>query len=215
MSINPYAPVRPILGGSLTPGKAYHDIPGETGPTFRQGSQARADHIAQHLLVNGLHGLDLGCAVGGISFGLETHGAVMTGVDYDQSSIVTANDVAQRRRSTCTFVAADLTSADTWAWIEGSGFDFAVWLSNWMWLAKQDGPQTARDRLRQLSETIPILVFETAQGPGDGQAGTTDVVGAGGVADLLAEHTVYDEIVPIGTGPLKWCGNRTVFVCRR
>lgn len=212
--MNAYADVQPIQGGSLTPGKAYHDIPGEPGPTFRQGSQDRADHIATLIDVDGKHGLDLGCSVGGISFGLEQHGAVMTGVDYDPSSIETALQVAERRQSTCAFMVADLTADRTWGWLSGEGFDFAVWLSNWMWIAAQAGHEQAAVRLHQLSLAVPTLVFETAQGPGDGMAGTSEVVGPDGVRALLEANTVYDDIEahrPVN----RWCGNRTVFVCRR
>jgi SAM-dependent methyltransferase len=211
--MNAYTDVRPIVGGSLQPGKAYHDIPGLEGPTYRSGSQQRADQIAAAIDVKGKRGIDLGCSVGGVSFGLATHGAYMTGIDYDTSSISVAEQVALERSATCAFGVADLTEDHVWDWITAGQYDFAVWLSNWMWLARQAGHDVARRRLQQLSESVPVLVFETSQGPGDGMAGSPLVVGPEGVKTLLETSTAYTTVEPAGKGPA-WCGNRTVFVCR-
>lgn len=208
-----YAGVRTVEGGSLQAGKAYHDIPGERGAVYRTGSADRAAHIVGHVDVNGLSGVDIGCSVGGLSFALAAHGARMTGVDYDRSSIETARRVAERRGVDIEFVHADLASDATWHRITAGQFDFAVWLSQWMWLNKQVGPERARLRLRQLSEAVPLLVFETAEGPDDGDAGTADVVGPEGVRRLLEESTAYASIVEIGQSPGDWLDRRTVFLC--
>lgn len=213
-----YTQIRPVQGGSLQAGKAYHDIPGEAGDVYRPGSEQRAAHIAARIDVDGKSGIDIGCSVGGLSFALAALGASMTGVDYDASAIATATRVAWERDADVEFLCADLTADDTWEWLTAGGWDFAVWLSQWMWLAKQAGFDVARGRLRQLSEAVPVLVFETAQGPTDGMAGSPDVVGAEGVRWLLESSTCYTSIEAVGCGDA-WLGQdspgRTVFACRR
>lgn len=212
----PFAQVQPTLGGSKERGRAYHDVPGKTGLVHRQGSMLRVEHILQHTgSVEGLRGLDIGCSVGGISVALELHGARMVGIDYDKSAIDAANGIARKRNYSSRFRAADLTNMQTWSWIESEQFDFAIWLSNFMWLEKQVGARQARSLLLRLSESIPTLVFETAQGPKDGAAGSNSVVGADGVMNLLAGHTAYTDISNIGSPPADWLSGRSVFLCRR
>lgn len=199
----------------MMPGKAYHDIPGVPGDVYRPGSDLRAQHIADYLDVDGKRGIDIGCSVGGISFALADRGACMYGVDYDESSIAVAvRAQADRPDLNLCFRTMDLRSDEVWEDICAERFDFAVWLSQWMWLAKQDGMERAKRRLRQLSTSVPALVFETAQGPHDGAAGSREVTGPAGVRDLLRENTTYGSIRSIGVSPGNWLSGRSVFLCR-
>lgn len=202
--------IRPAVGGSLTSGKAYHDIPGVDGPSFRGGSQARADQIAEHIDVWGKAGLDLGCSVGGVSIGLYNHGARMYGVDHDETAIAVASRVAPLNTK---FTVADLADPSEWETTTIGPYDFAIWLANWMWLAKAAGENVARTRLHDLSTKIPTLAFETAQSGGS-MAGTFGIETDNDVLNLLHDCTTYTDIQCVGPVADGWHG-RSLFIARR
>lgn len=207
-----YESIRKAVGGSIEDGKAYHDIPGKAGRTFRNDSQKRADQIAEHIDVNGKTGIDLGCSVGGVSFGLVAHGATMLGYDHDRTAIELANEHAEDHNLDATFHVADLADEQGWSKIVQPGPDFVVWLANWMWIAKAAGVDAARNRLRQVSEHVGTLAFETAQGAGGSMAGTFGMRTNDDVADLLHGAGFTDvHCVPVVDG---WHG-RSLFIARR
>jgi SAM-dependent methyltransferase len=200
--------VTPITGGSKEAGRAYHAIPGEDGPTHRGDTDARVDAIVQNVSVKGANILDIGCSVGGISIGLAANGAgFVRGVDYDESAVAVGNSVIEKRGLSAKLEALDLNDKKTWVRVS-NGHDVVVWLSQWMWMAKQIGFDEARDRLAGLD--CETLVFETAQGPQDGEAGSNRVMGADGVASLLKDAGWSS--LPVYVSP--WFG-RTMFVCER
>ena len=43
-----YERIVPVVGGSTSPGKAYHAIPGVDGPAHRNDTEARIAHIVNH-----------------------------------------------------------------------------------------------------------------------------------------------------------------------
>lgn len=208
-----YESIRKAVGGSIEDGKAYHDIPGKPGRTFRNDSQKRADQIAEHIDVAGKTGIDLGCSVGGVSFGLVNHGAIMFGFDHDESAIALANKHAQDHSLNATFAPVDLANDALWTTlIVGSRADFAVWLANWMWIAKVVGVDKAKQRLAELCEAVPVLAFETAQGAGGSMAGTFGMRTNDDVANLLHGAGFTDvHCVPVVDG---WHG-RSLFIARR
>ena len=62
-------------------GVAYHELPFEEliFPTSRQGLKQRIEKLITTPGINrGAYGLDLGCAIGGITFGLQKIGCKMT-----------------------------------------------------------------------------------------------------------------------------------------
>lgn len=203
-----YETIRPVVGGSLADGKAYHDIPGAEGPTYRNNSQARADQIAAAIDVDGKTGLDLGCSVGGVSFGLVKHRATMLGVDHDEAAIALAN--AHASGVSAEFIHGDLADGQTWGDVLADDYDFAIWLANWMWVAHAAGVPFARERLHDLSERIPTLVFETAQAGGS-TAGTFGIATDDDVVALLRSHTTYTDIRCIGPVADGWHA-RSLFV---
>ena len=205
-----YDTIRPAVGASLENGRAYHDIPGVDGPTHRTGSQARADQIAAAIDVNGKSGVDLGCSVGGVSFGLVAHGASMFGFDHDDTAIEVANAHAATYDLDAFFTTVDLADRDGWAQVFEYRYDFAVWLANWMWVARAAGEQVARTRLLDLSMRVPVLVFETAQAGGS-MAGTFGMTTDDDVLRLLRESTVYTDIRRVGPVVDGW-HSRSLFV---
>lgn len=208
-----YDAIRPAVGGSLQPGKGYHDIPGVPGNTYRNGSQARADQIAEHIDVVGQTGLDLGCSLGGVSFGLVNHGATMYGFDLDATAIDIANEHSRDRELPAHFTVADLTSLAGWANVFDERYDFAVWLANWMWLAKSAGQWVARSLLHDLSVRVPVLAFETAQAGGS-MAGNFGITTDDDVRQLLSESTTFTDIECIGPVADGWHA-RSLFIARR
>jgi len=200
--------VEPIVGGSKEAGRAYHAIPGESGLVHRSDTVARVDAIVSNVSLSGLTVFDVGCSVGGISIGLASAGAKFVwGVDYDASAVAVGNAVIEKRKLSAKLEAADLTDDKTWKRVS-SGHDVVVWLAHWMWMAKQIGFDRALDRLAGLD--CGTLIFETAQGLQDGEAGTARVTGANGVQRLLASAGWVSR--PIYVSP--WFG-RTMFACER
>lgn len=208
-----YDTIRKAVGGSLADGVAYHDIPGVPGSTYRSSSQARADQIVEYIDVAGLFGVDLGCSVGGVSFGLVHHGATMFGFDHDDTAVSVANEHARRNDLDAYFVTVDLASDVGWSQVFEYRYDFAIWLANWMWVAKAAGEKVARSRLLDLSRRVPVLAFETAQAGGS-MAGTFGIKTDEDVIELLEDCTTYTEIRRVGPVVDRW-HSRSLFIARR
>lgn len=207
--------IKPIAGGSLERGKAYHNIPGEEGKVHRDGTEKRVRHIVDHFDPTGLVGLDIGCSVGGITVGMAEAGAkFMWGVDYDLSALTVGQRVAKNRELPIDYICGDLSKEEAWdsVW-EAGPYDFALWLSNWMWIAHQAGSEEARQLLKAVSEKVPVLIFETAQ-DGGSMAGSDGLATSEDVRQLLIDHTDYDIVEDIGTPNAGWHA-RSVFVCRK
>lgn len=213
MSENPYEVIQPARGAALEGGRAYHDIPGVSGPTYRKSSQKRGDQIAAAINVHGKTGLDLGCSLGGVSFALVEHGAVMHGYDADASAIYLGQDHAKAHRLPVLLSIADLTQEDVFDEIViDDMYDFCIWLANWMWIATDAGYDYACKMLRMVSKRIPVLVFETAQSGGS-QAGNHGIILPKDVIELLRANTVYTDFTDLGPTVDGWMG-RNVIVCR-
>jgi hypothetical protein len=213
MSENPYELIRSSRGAALEDGRAYHDIPGVEGPTYRKSSAARAVQIATAYTVDNKTGLDLGCSLGGVSFGLAAMGAIMHGYDIDESAIQIGQQHAINQQLPVLLSVAQLSDEDTVdsILIEGM-YDFCIWLANWMWIATDAGHDYACNMLRKVSERIPVLFFETAQSGGS-QAGNHGITSPDDVVALLQSHTDYKEITNLGPAVDGWMG-RNVFLCQ-
>lgn len=210
---NPYKNVKPVVGGSKSIGRAYHEIPGLQGPTYRSGTALRIDHFISHIPKNSC-GLDIGCSVGGLSIELASRGHKMVGVDYDSEAINLGNSIAKRRNLDVSLIELDLSVLASWDFLLGLEFDFVVWLSQWMWLAKQTDTQTAKQRLFQISEISPTLIFETAISPKNSDAGSGGIESQEDLENLLRENTRYSKFENLGPSPENWLrGERPVFVC--
>lgn len=199
-------------GSTLRDGVGYHDIPGYPGRVHREGTAERVAHILRAVEVAGLRGVDIGCGPGGVTVGLARAGADMVGVDHDPSALAIGREVAEAEGLPVRFVAGDVADVLP-GLLADHRPDVAVWLSQYMWLVKQHGPVLAEDVLAQVAATVPTLVFETAQGRGDGMAGAWALDGPAAVREMLARHFPY--VLDIGRSPGDWEGQRTVFFCRR
>jgi hypothetical protein len=211
--MNDYSSIKPVEGASLKEGWAYHDIPGKQGPSYRSGSLDRSRQIADHFDVNGKAGVDIGCSLGGISFGLLTLGASqMSGFDYDESAIDVARRHAAALNLRANFECIDIASEAAFDYMLKDNPDFVVWLSNWMWIAKQKSEKLAKECLRKVSRKCPVLIFETAEVEGS-IAGNFGIQNADDVKDLLLANTSYSNVECIGLSVDGW-HNRHIFMAK-
>jgi len=208
----PYDSIQPIAGGALVAGKAYHEIPGVDGPVYRGGTEKRVDHFVDYIPVEGT-GLDLGCSVGGLSIALAERGATMFGHDYDASAVRIGNEIAHERELPVILRLTDMATEKGWSSVIDDALecDFAVWMSNWMWIAKQAGRKEARSYLLELSGIVPVLVFETAEDDGS-MAGSVGLRNADDVEQMLRGNTGYTNFENIGHPDAGW-HPRSVFIC--
>lgn len=199
-------------GTAVVPGRSYHAIPGIDSPSDRGGTEKRVAQIAKALRnVSGVSIVDLGCSVGGVSIGLADRGAIVHGIDSDLNSIRVAEAAARQLSVPVTFECGDLTDDKVWRGVLDGEYDVAVWLSNWMWVAKQAGREKGMSMLADLSQKVPTLIFETATQRHSSMAGTGGVEDDSDVEKLLqATGWVPKKLGPSADG---W-HSRTVFIAK-
>lgn len=196
-------------------GVAYHELPFREfkGPVYRKDLKARVDLITEHLPIRGLKGIDIGCAIGGVSFELARRGASMFGTDFNPDEISIAQSLEDVYRTGCLFQCEE--SMET---IRRSSlmmnFDFAVWFSQWMWLVKLHGIEKGMEALFLVSKSVKYLFFETSIG----DAGAGDVMQEHGITTpeavykLLRSNTIYSSIVECKRGD-GTALNRSIYYC--
>lgn len=196
-------------------GVAYHELPFREfkGPVYRRDLKQRADLITNHLAIRGLKGIDIGCAIGGVSFELARRGALMFGSDFNPEEIAIAQSLENVYRTGCFFQCEEsLETIRRSSFL--ANFDFAVWFSQWMWLVKLHGFEKGMEALFLVSKSVDHLFFETSIG--DAAAG--DVMRDHGITTpeavygLLRANTIYTKIIECKRGdgtPL----NRSVYYC--
>lgn len=206
---------RHLDGSSTRRGYAYHDTPGFDGPVHRGDAAARARAMIDHapIALLGAHGLDLGCATGGITLRLAAVGASMVGLDYDAAAVAVAKRCADREGLDARFMVSDIADLEPIGRSDRrprfAYFDFVVWTSQFMWLRKHHGDEAAHLMLNAIARNVPVLYFETAL-PGDKAAGrwgqTPDEV----VAMLEGRYPTVTEI----HRSAGW-GNRSLYLAHR
>lgn len=198
-------------GSSIENGKLYHDLPfaGLEGiPSHRLATAGRITQILAEVDVRGRRVLDLGCGPGGISIGLALAGADhVLGVDYDKQALEVARAAAEHLgiSSRVRFEHGNLNKALP----AGDGWDVVIWLSQWMWMVKQQGRAEALDQLHDVSRRAKVLVFETAADDGEAAIRGTN---QGIIAGWLEAAIVHRKI-----GTIASAGNwfeRPVHFCR-
>lgn len=196
-------------GSNTTEGHTYQDIPGSGLPFHRGDTVYRGKRIGELVELRGKSVLDLGCSVGTLSQTLAEQGALVLGVDYDADAIATAI----KHHHLPAFAVRDITLEYI---RELPRFDVIVWLSQFMWTAKQHGLEYALDCLWELSKKCDVLVFETAGKDGSAPLGIDQEE----VIQLLLKNTLFQNIRD--TGP--WSGGvhmimnwppRNVFICSK
>lgn len=194
--------------------KLYHELPFEGYDNFhRKGTVQRAEHIAGALGgVEGKRGLDIGCAEGGISFVLQSKGASMIGVDNDKRALDLAISLEAKHRVGVRFVNMTVPS-DDFSEMLAAGFDFIVWLANFMWIVHQNDYETALSVMDEVSKATDHLIFETAQTKSDGVAGPSQPFNSvNDVEAMLLDF--YPNVTNTGV-PVQGWNNRSVFYAWR
>jgi len=195
-------------GSSLDPGKLYHDIPFMSLPSHRKNTQLRVDKILTKIDVKGKKGLDLGCSVGGVAFRLQSAGAQMMGIDYDEDSINFANAIRDHFKTKVNFICATINKKLVFNLEQ---YDFIIWFDQWMWLLKQVGKKDAYEAISIISQKTNCLFFSTTQG--DAMAKSDSIASKEDVMDILKSNTDY-QIEDLGTVKDGWYP-RNIFRCYR
>lgn len=203
-------------GSAVKDGLAYHDIPLDIFKdvdSHRKGTSERVDHLISLYDFTGKTGIDIGCSVGGISFGIadRTDVELITGVDYDGTAIEVANRIQQYTNLPCKFYNMEVPSDQFWDLLVD--IDFVIWLSSYMWINKAIGEKQALEMLSKVSDAVDTMFFESSENDGAAaqwSLGTT----ADEVQSQLEKHTSFTKVINTGT-PVKGWNNRSVFLCTK
>lgn len=153
-------------------GTGYHELPFPElrFKTSRGDLSARLQRLSQIQEIKGSYGLDIGCAIGGMTFGLQKIGSKMVGIDRDEPSIAVAQECEALFKTGATFVCASFgeeTLAEL-ARLYGNPmtgrFDFAIWFSSFNWVAEALGLEATRALLEAVSQSVDTLIADSAIG---------------------------------------------------
>ncbi len=183
-----------IFPGSGTSGRVYHELPWDMGlKVNRGGLKERVVMMSSVYDFSGKAGMDLGCAIGGMTFSLQLLGAQMLGVDHDRPAIDLAKRVERFKQTGAKFSHSDITP---WFLNDGKRFDFVVWFAQFMWATKRFGRKRARVMMKRVAKAAPALFFETDQFDGKARefGMTTDEI-----YDLL--YSNYKVVRCLGSCP--------------
>lgn len=181
-------------------------------PYQRSYIEWRLKKILEFLPRN-LTGIDFGCSNGVMCFDLARHGYRMTGIDYDKESIDFALNIEDFKRYRVNFRWQDLDFDFVNDFLVYP-YDFAVCLSMFQWVIAFQGMEKAKKIIRAISEKIPILVFDVAQGK-EKQSKAYHFKNVKYIRDFLRLNTVYNEIFDLGCEPNTEWQKRNLFICRR
>jgi hypothetical protein len=162
---------RPV-GLTHRPGVLYHELPfpGLRMDVSRGDLSERVRRITSALSVEGKFGIDIGCAVGGVTFSLQQAGARMVGVDRDLPSLQVARECEALYGTGAIFVHREVSIetfedlADRMANPANKCFDFVVWLSSMNWVASSLGPKEFEKLLDKVSKRSDVLIADSALG---------------------------------------------------
>ena len=132
----------------------------------------------------------------------------MTGIDYDESSINFAKTLEKYKKYNCHFIneKINMESAN-----KMQNYDFIIWLSNWMWIAKLEGIETSVKILNKISSKTNHLFFDTAQGGSD-PIDSYQLGGRSDVYKLLKKNTDFRFIEDLGLSEESY-HQRNLFYC--
>lgn len=160
------------VGLTHRPGVLYHDLPfpGLRMDVSRSDLSERVGRITSALPVEGKFGLDIGCAVGGVTFSLQQAGARMVGLDRDLPSLQVARECEALYSTGAIFVHREFSIetfedlADRMANPANKRFDFVVWLSSMNWVAEALGVKEFKELLDKVSKRSDVLIADSALG---------------------------------------------------
>ena len=205
---------RAYQGSSIAAGTLYHNLPFngfDHLKSHRMGTRDRWNLIKDKSGVDfkGKTVLDLGCNVGGMSiFAAQEKAHTVIGFDHDKESIALAKLAIEKlglKDKNIDF-RADTISLE---WIQSlRHFNIIMWLSQWMWSAKQYGLDMAKDMMFAASQKCNIMIFESAAN--DAMAAIKGAT-QDDIHKWLCENTMFSSVKDIGFVPT-W-NSRHIFVC--
>jgi serine/threonine protein kinase len=158
----------------------------------------------------GKTGIDLGSAIGGITFSMQLTGATMTGVELNKQAHEIALETESCFKTGANFILADVNDFS----YNIQEYDVCLWLANFMWIATQKGMNEAINCLERISNKCSNMFFETSLG--DGGAGAimrkNKLTSIESITHLLTQHTPYKNIRRIGTTK-NWHQRPLWFLC--
>lgn len=203
-------------------GVGYHELPfpGLTIPTSRKDLAERVARITEGFPVSGKFGLDVGCAIGGVTFSLQIAGARMVGLDRDLASIQVARECEAVQATGAVFVhkAFSMEVLDDLADRMGNPaslcFDFIVWLSSMNWVAETLGSAQFGSLLSHVSERSNFLIADSAIG-GKGNLSMEDlgIFTNQDFKDYIISQTSFESASSLGVDD-NWYG-RELFLFRK
>jgi SAM-dependent methyltransferase len=188
-------------------GTGYHDLPFPQlrFKTSRSDLSNRLQRLSRIQKFKGACGLDIGCAIGGITFGIQQLGAQMVGIDRDEPSIAVAKECEALFKTGATFMCAPFGEEILAELARSHGnpkterFDFAIWFSSFNWVAEALGTDGMRSLLHSVSRRIDILFADSAIG-GKGASALQDigVVSNETFVSFVLDNSMYSKFELIG-----------------
>jgi len=195
-------------------GTGYHELPFPElkFKTSRSDLDSRLQRIKEVQAIEGAYGVDIGCAIGGMTFGLQKLGAQMVGIDRDQPSINVASECEALFKTGANFecrsvdegVISELSTV--YANPKTGRFDFAVWFSSFNWVAEALGREATAKVLQETSAVVDALIADSAiGGKGAPALENIGVVSNEAFVSFILENSSYSNFEIVGKD-LDWYG---------
>jgi SAM-dependent methyltransferase len=188
-------------------GTGYHELPFPElrFKTSRGDLRNRLQRLSHIQEVKGAYGLDIGCAIGGMTFGLQQLGAQMVGIDRDEPSIAVAKECEALFTTGAKFVSAPFGEdvlaelARSYGNPQTERFDFAIWFSSFNWVAEALGTEATRSLLHNVSQRIDILIADSAiGGKGANALQNIGVVSNETFVSFVLDNSMYTKFELVG-----------------
>lgn len=204
--INQLGAHRPV-GLTHEIGTGYHELPFPSlhVKTSRSDLQNRLNRLDSFLEIKGAYGIDIGCALGGLTFGLQQMGAHMVGIDRDVPSIAVANECEDLFGTGASFVCDNFKEeifpelVKAYANPKTTTFDFAIWFSSFNWVAEALGAEKIKSLLQALSNNAEQLIADSAiGGKGAIALSTLGIVSNETFVEFILKNSQYTKFELIG-----------------
>jgi len=152
---------------------AYHEVPFAEikVKTSRNDLQKRIELISNNFEFNNKVGIDIGCAIGGVTFSLQKMGAKMIGIERDLPAFNVATEIEAYFKTGANFIHSSISPSlleEVLKKFNHKEFDFTIWLSSFNWVLGDLGEESTKDLINSLSQKSTYLICDSAIG-GKGQ----------------------------------------------
>lgn len=199
--------------------KGYHELPFKElrFPVTRNDLSKRLSRLKKNYSFDNKYGIDVGCAQGGITFGLQKNGANLVGIDRHKPSIDIAKECEAYFKTGANFINIDLDKEKflellmSYSNPKTKKFDFIIWFSSFNWVAEALGEKELKLLINIISENTNTLIADSSIG-GKGQAFLTEI----GIfdnktfAEFITRNSAYKSFKIIGKDE-DWYG-REIFI---